>query len=100
MPRETSNSILWVYYKEEKVDDNFIDEAEKEQNGLKCASFTTGPYVISVCVAETYILLDNCCQDFFILECPVSYHGVKGRKTSLAIKTPIEEATNDAVAWQ
>ena len=51
-----------------------------------------------MCVAETYTLLDNCCQDFFILECPVSYHGVKGRKTSLAIKTPIEEATNDAVA--
>ena len=39
-----------------------------------------------MCVAETYTLLDNCCQDFFILECPVSYHGVKGKSKHILRK--------------
>ena len=85
-------------------------EASEERNDgdvAACASLNTGMEVISMCVVpvklrhgdsgetlKTYALLDNCSQGTFILERLLKRFGIKGRKTSINIKTLNGEVTN------
>ena len=85
-------------------------EASEERNDgevAACASLNTGMEVISMCVVpvrlrhgdsgeslKTYALLDSCSQGTFILERLLKRFGIKGRKTSINIKTLNGEVTN------
>ena len=85
------------------------EASEERSDGevAACASLNTGTEVISMCVVpvklrhgdsgetlKTYALLDSCSQGTFILERLQKRFGIKGRKTSINIKTLNGEFTN------
>ena len=82
-------------------------EERKDGGVAACASSNTGMEVISMCIVpvklihgdsgealKTYVLLDSCSQDTFILERLPKRFGIKGRRTSITIKTLNGEVTN------
>ena len=82
-------------------------EERKDGEVAACASLNTGMEVISMCIVpvklihrdsgkalKTYVLLDSCSQNTFILERLPKRFGIKGRRTSIFIKRLIEEVTN------
>ena len=87
-----------------------IEASEERNDGevAACASLNTGMEVISMCVVpvklrhgdsgetlvKTYALLDSCSQGTFILERLLKKFGIKGRKTSINIKTLNGEVTS------
>ena len=81
-------------------------EERKDGEVAACASLNTGMEVIRMCVApvnvrhgdsgetlKTYSLLDSCSQGTFILERLPKMFGIKGRITSITIKTLNGEVT-------
>ena len=85
------------------------EASEERSDGevAACASLNTDIEVISICVVpvklghgdsgetlKTYALLDSCSQGNFILERLLKRFGIKGRKTSINIKTLNGEVTN------
>ena len=90
--------------------DKGLTDDGKNQEGVKCASVNTGTDVVSVCIVsikvkygnsgkvlETHVLLDSCSQGTFILETLINDLGVKGKRTSITIKTLNGEVTHKAI---
>ena len=82
-------------------------EERKDGEVAACVSLNTGMEVIIMCVVpvklrhgdsgktlKTYALLDSCSQGTFILERLPKRFGIKGRRTSITIKTLNGEVTN------
>ena len=85
------------------------EDSEERKDGevAACASLNTGMEVRSMFVVpvklrygdsgktlKTYALLDSCSQSTFILERLPERFGIKGRRTSITIKTLNDEVTN------
>ena len=82
----------------------------ENQESVRYASVNTGTDVISMCVVpikvqyvnsgkvlETHALSDSCSQGTFILETLINNLGVKGKNTSITIKTLNGVVTNKAM---